>query len=151
MAVIGINYEGGKYYDDEDNEIGDPPTYKSIYVHLYKENYEFNTGNFIKDWYDLRKKIIHEEIKSDNGFWSHSSTVDHFISDGAPYDSAYLHVIDGKGVLKYYNSSDPNWWMDNETGKGIEFFVPENTTPTWDELRKMCNDEKQTTEEKGGE
>ena len=144
MAVIGINYKGGKNYDDGGNLIGDPPTDVSIYVHSGDQDYEFNSGNFIKDWYDMNKKIIHEEIKSDNGYWSHSSTVDHFIMDGAPYDSAYLHIIDDIGVLKYYDRTDPNWWMDNETGKGIEFFVPENTTPTWDELREMCNDKKVT-------
>jgi len=28
------------------------------------------------------------------------------------------------------------------SGWGIEFFVPENTKPTWEELRKLCYDEK---------
>jgi hypothetical protein len=145
MAVIGINYDGGTYYDDEGDDlkkVGEPPINVSIYVHSGDDKYEFKSGDFVKDWYDMMKKIIHEEIKSDTGFWSHSSSVYHFIMDGAPYDSAYLHIVDGKGVLKYYDRTDPNWWMDNEIGKGSEFFVLEDTKPTWEELRKMCGDEK---------
>jgi hypothetical protein len=56
-----------------------------------------------------------------------SSTVDQFIMDDAPFDSAWLKMIDGKPTLIY----------DYEEGR-IEFFVPQGTQPTWEELKEMC-------------
>jgi len=141
MGFISINYDGGTYYDDDDNKVGDPPTNVSIKVTTGDKTYEFNSGNVIKDWYDMRKKMINGKIECEDGYFIHSSSVDHFFQDGAPYDSGYLHIIDGKGVLKYHDRTNPNWWMDDSIEKGLEFFVPENTTPTWEELRKLCNDE----------
>lgn len=142
MAIIGISYDGGKHYDDDDNKVGECPTYESINLRVGEKKYQFKTDNFVKDWYDMRKMIINGEIVSDTIFWSLSSTVNHFIMDGAPYDSAYLHIIDGVPILKYFDTSDPNWWMDSSFEEGIEFFVPENTKPTWEELRELCNDKK---------
>lgn len=89
------------------------------------------------------RKFMIMEMEDDSPYHSHSSSVDHFIMDGAPYDSAYLHIVDEKGVLKYLDRSDPNWFLDkNGVGEGIEFFVPENTKPTWGELNELCNDKK---------
>lgn len=126
MAVISIIYsEGNKKNID----------YKSVDISysFLKKKKKFNTGDFERDWYDCMKFIIHSNI-SDREFVIHSSSVNHFIMDGAPYTSAYLHVIDGKGLLKYINESNRQL--------GIEFFVKDGTQPTWDELRKLCGDEK---------
>jgi len=134
MGIIRIRYgENGKDL---------PLEYERVELSLIKEEKNFDTGNFVEDWYDMRKFIIHHENESDF-FWSHSSSVDHFIMDGAPYDSAYLHMVEGKPVLKYFDRSDPKWYLNQaDVEEGIEFFVPENTQPTWEELRKLCNDEK---------
>ena len=80
MAVSGVNYDEGS----EKQGMG----YKSVYLH-YKEDDEklFNTGNFVKDWWDMRKFQIQELSESEPHFM-HSSTINHFIMDGAPYDSA---------------------------------------------------------------
>jgi hypothetical protein len=124
MAVIGINYtEGLKKGSIE---------YVSVdlsYDNL-KEVKVFESGNFIKDWYNMRKFLIQKVLDVEPRV-SASSTVDHFIMDGAPYDSGYLVYDEGsaKHVLKY---------GDEFCYKGFEFFVPEGTQPTWEELREMC-------------
>jgi hypothetical protein len=129
MAVVGINYEDG-----------DGSTYESVRI-SYAGNKEklFATGNFVKDWYDMRKFMIQELLDSEPHF-CHSSSVDHFIMDGAPYSSAYLHTTDdGKPILKYVNRSDPNYiFTQQEIYEGIEFFVPEGTQPTFEELKEIC-------------
>jgi hypothetical protein len=129
MAVIGINYDEG----------ADALNYKSVYIHSSNLKVNFDSGNFIKDWYDAIKKYLTE--LSEEEFLSHSSSVNHFIMDGAKFDSAYLHMVDGKAILKYFDKTDPNWWktQSDVDENGIEFFVPENTQPTWEELKEMCN------------
>lgn len=96
----------------------------------------FNTGNFVKDWFAALKWFIEGDLGE---HLVNSSSVDHFIMDGAPYESAYIHFVDEKPVLKYLDRSDPNWWHDPEgIAEGLEIFVPENTQPTWEELKEMC-------------
>lgn len=86
----------------------------------------FESGNFVKDWLEAIKYWLFE-LK--DPYLSKSSSIDHFIMDGAPYDSAYLKELDDEGFLDYnYDYNDP----------GIEMFVPENTKPTWKELKEMC-------------
>lgn len=117
MAVRGIRYEEG-------TNAG----YEGVYVH-YGDNEEklFNTGNFVKDWFDALKWFILGELSE---YLSNSSTVDHFIMDGAPYDSAYL-VTDEQGVSELC-------YGENWHSLGYEIFVPEGTQPTWAELKEMC-------------
>ena len=124
MAVYGIDYTefGGEDFG-----------YKSVrisYDNLKKEKF-FDSGNFVKDWYDLVKFMIMELSKTESHFVG-SSSVDHFIMDGAKFDSGYLvdENVNGetKSVLKY----------DGYYEDGIEFFVPEGTQPTWAELKEMC-------------
>ena len=100
--------------------------YDSVYLRIKEENKQFSSGNFVKDWYDAMKYFINSEFEEHLSF---SSTVDHFISDGAPYDSAYLKFKDDKPYLT-------NRYDDENIG--IEFFIPENTTPTWEEFKKLC-------------
>ncbi|MFA5366343.1 MAG: hypothetical protein WC333_00270 [Dehalococcoidia bacterium] len=124
MAVIGVNYtdglkKGTLEYVSVDLSFGSPIEVKV-----------FESGNFIKDWYYMRKFLI-QKVLDHEPYASASSSVDHFIMDGAPYDSGYLIYDEGlaKHVLKYGNE----FAFD-----GIEFFVPEGTQPTWEELKKMC-------------
>jgi hypothetical protein len=132
MAVFGINY-------DEGNKL---LNYKSVYVSCYDENLNrvFDTGNFVKDWFDLIKYII-TELSEIEPHFTGSSSIDHFFMDGANnlYDSAYLHVIDGEPVLKYLDRSDPNWYItQQDICEGTELYVLENTQPSWNELKEMC-------------
>jgi hypothetical protein len=126
MAVYGINYDEGN-----EKDLG----YKSVDISYgnLKEQKIFNSGNFVKDWYDLVKFIIMELSKTESHFIGSSST-DHFFMDGAKFDEAYLvdGIVNGetKSVLKY----DGN----NEEEDGILFYVPEGTQPTWAELKEMC-------------
>ena len=119
MAVIGITYEEPT-----------PSKYEFVdisYGEGMKEKKEFKSGNFVRDWYDMRKFMIQNLLDSEHAF-CHSSSVDHFIMDGAPYDSAYL-VIDGDKPTLHY-----------EYREGIEFFVSKGTKPTWKELKEICDD-----------
>jgi hypothetical protein len=78
------------------------------------------------------------EIMDDEPHLSGSSSCDHFIMDGAKFDSAYLHIVDDKAILKYLDRTDPKWYLSDICEEGIEYFVPEGTTPTWEELKEMC-------------
>jgi hypothetical protein len=130
MAFITINYDEGNKKD-----LG----YKSVEIHHGNEEKKFfNTGNFVKDWYDMRKFMIQNLLDSEMHF-SCSSSVDHFIMNDAPYDSAYLHTTDdGKPVLKYIDRTKAYYPQYEEIIEGIEFFVPEGTQPTFEELKEMC-------------
>jgi hypothetical protein len=125
MAVIGINY----------NE-GNPETYESVrisYGNLEKEKI-FSSGNFVVDWYNLNKWIQNEiegELKDEHHF-SSSSSVDHFIMDGANVVSRYLKIKDGKPVLE--SEYD---FMD----EGTEFFIPEGENWTWEQLKEYVKNE----------
>lgn len=124
MAVYSIEYDEGNEQD-----LG----YKSVHISYGFNNPEkekvFNSGNFVKDWFDLMKFIITELRKTEMHFVG-SSSVDHFFMDGAKYDKAYLVLFDknDETVLKY----------DEKYNDGHLFYVPEGTQPTWAELKKMC-------------
>jgi hypothetical protein len=146
MAVIGINYSGTDHdYDDDGNEIKLNPStfkYESIRLHFGKERLEFKSGNFVKDWYDAKKKYM--GIMGEEPYLSASSDVDHFQGDGGKFDSAYLHIENDKAVLKYCSYDDSLDMMETLVANrkiyedGWEFFVPEGTKPTWEELKEMC-------------
>jgi hypothetical protein len=146
MAVIGINYEGGNYHDEEDNLVEDEIIYEFVYLHTSEKEMIFNSGNFPKDWYDAKKAFItlQEENPNDPNYFhlSGSSTCDHFIMDGAKFDSAYLHVEGETPVLKYCipyeHPPSIETMVENRSiyEGGWEFFVPEGTKPTWEELKE---------------
>jgi hypothetical protein len=123
MAVYGIDYNEGN-----EKDLG----YKSVHIsygNLDKEKV-FNSGNFVKDWYDLVRFIVMELSETESHFVG-SSSVDHFFMDGAKFDEAYLidAIVDGetKSVLSYEYDED-----------ALKFYVPEGTRPTWIELKEMC-------------
>ncbi len=133
MAVIDIIYNEGA----PKRKLG----YKSVNIKYnnLKKKKAFSSGDFVKDWYDLWKFIISEDFEEPV---AHSSSVNHFIMDGAPYDSAYLHIVDGKGVLKYIDRTNPKWYLDHDTESGIELFVPKGNKPTWNELKGKYQNKK---------
>lgn len=124
MAVINIDYDDGNKQN-----LG----YKSVEV-LYGKNTNekkvFDSGNFVKDWFNCIKFCMLDIPKKEYPVMF-SSSVDNFIMDGALYDSAYfIYENSANGEhLKYGNEWD---------GKGIEHFVPRGTKPTWKELKEMC-------------
>ena len=95
----------------------------------------FFSGDFVKDWYNCMKFIICKEI---NEPISNSSSLDHFIMDGAPFDSAYLVGHDDEWELYVIDRKDPDWFV--KIPKGIEFFIKDGTAPTWAELKQYCNE-----------
>lgn len=125
MAVIGINYDGGNHQDEHGNLKENPINYKSVYLHLRTGELIFNSGNFPKDWYEAKKKFL--EVYEEEVTLSGSSSVDHFIMDGAPYESAYIIFNDegSVGELIYEHRED-----------GWEMFVDKGTRPTWEELKE---------------
>ncbi len=141
MAVIGINYSGGDHdYDDNGNRIQlVPVVYESVYLHTRDEKFEFKSGDFVKDWFQAKMKYANE-LQDKEPYLSGSSTCDHFHMDGAEYDSAYLHIEEGKGVLKYIDRSDPNHIFTQREiyEDGWEMFVEPGTKPTWEELKEIC-------------
>lgn len=151
MAIIDINYKGCNFEYDEKGgrvEVTDPKfrlKYKSVHIHCQNNGYNrtFKSGSFVKDWYDMKKYYL-DVLQDIEPNLSGSSTCDHFISDGAEYDPAYLHVVDDKPVLKYPDYSDPHWYMGEDVD-GWEFYVEKGTKPTWGELRELCGDKKQTS------
>lgn len=127
MAVISINYDEGN-----NNDLG----YKSLeisYANL-SEKKIFDSGNFIKDWYDLNKFII-LKLSGTEYFFSMSSSIDQFFTDGANdlYDIAYLYNNEFISELLYNID-----YIDAD--KYIKFYVHKGTTPTWGELKKMCEE-----------
>lgn len=136
MAVIGISYEGGNYHDDFDNLVEEAIIYKHVYLYVKNKETTFNSGNFVKDWFDAKKMYL--DIQDKEPYLSASSSCDDFVSDGAKFDSAYLHMEDDDTpVLKYLDKSIDSL-KQQDIWDGWEFFVPEGTTPTWEELKKMC-------------
>lgn len=116
MAFVSISYE-------EPNQ----DKYESVNVsqRFKDETKKFNSGNFVKDWWDAMKYLI-MELQWDSPT-SFSSSVNHFIMDGDEYDSMYL-----------VNGDNGHELQSEYTEDGIEFFVHKGTTPTWKELKDYC-------------
>jgi hypothetical protein len=103
-------------------------TYTSVDIIDGKNKHVFNTGDFIKDWFDSTKFALTGGL-GEHPMLMHSSSVDHFIMDGGKnkYDSAWL-LIDKDGAELTYDYTD----------EGFELFVPKGTKPTWKELKEIC-------------
>ncbi|MEO6305482.1 MAG: hypothetical protein ABIP51_20130 [Bacteroidia bacterium] len=130
MAVISVKYNEGKHKTYAAYK------YKSVDFSSSKINKKFNSGNFVKDWYEMRKFLT--EAKIDEPI-SQSSSVNHFIMDNAPFSSAYLHMINDIPTLLYWEEGKHTYQKDSYIfEEGLEFFVDENTIPTWEELKNLC-------------
>jgi hypothetical protein len=131
MAVISINY----------NEGGSNLGYKSVDLSCGDSLFDkvFNSGDFVRDWYNVWKWINTNEI---NEPIMYSSSVDHFIGDsGDKWDSGYLHFVNDKPVLKYPNREVDNWFL-NPDFDGLEVFVNRGERPTWEEYSLSNKDNK---------
>ena len=119
MAVKNIRYEEGTNtgYKYVEISYGDGEVKK------------FDSGDFVKDWFACMKFIIFSDISTNEPIIN-SSSIDHFIMDGAPYDSAYLIPAEGNTQLSYEYQEDR-----------LEFFVPRGTKPTWEEMKVKYDDE----------
>jgi hypothetical protein len=143
MAVIGISYDGCSHdYDDDGNRIELNPStlvYHHVYIHTSEKKFEFKSGDFVKDWFQAKMKYA-KELQDKEPHLAGSSTCDHFHMDGAEYDSAYLHIENDKGVLKYIDRTDPNYIFTQRDiyEDGWEMFVDPGTKPTWEELKERC-------------
>lgn len=116
MAVRGIEYCRGKH-----------DTYKYVYLEYSDKTRKiFLSGNFTKDWYNCTKWFFESELDE---VLSDDVSVDEFIIDGAPYDSAYLKFNDEK--LPYFD------YICDWENRGLEMFVDKNTQPTWDEYKNL--------------
>jgi len=126
MAVINIVYT-------EPNV----KTYKYVEISYRKagENKTkiFNSGNFVRDWYDLNKWVAQnqETELGDEYAYAASSSVDHFITDGAPYIARYLKLDENN---KPYLDSNFDF-----IDQGTEFFIPEEVDWTWEQLKEYAN------------
>jgi len=107
---------------------GDQSTYKCVELNIVNDSSKmaFNTGDFVKDWFQCMKYITMEE---EPDYMMLSSVVDHFITDGDKYISAYLK---SDHELHYeYDFKEP----------GMEFFVPKDKEMTWVELKEYSKDD----------
>ena len=139
MAVLGINYDGGNYYNDNGEKVENNIIYESVYLYTTEKRYIFNSGNFVKDWFDANKLYLTELYKIEPHL-SYSSSVNHFFFDGGDYDSGYLHEIKkGQFELLYVDKSDPHYLLTQRHiyEGGAEFFVESGTKPTWVELKEL--------------
>jgi hypothetical protein len=142
MAFISMKYDGGNTYDEISGEvISNNFVYESVTLSAKEEKFIFNSGNFVKDWFDAKKKYMNE-LQDTEPYLTASSDINHIQSDsGDKFDSGYLHIINDKPVLLYVDTEAPNYdWMKEswKYEKGWEFFVPSGTKPTWEELKEMC-------------
>ena len=128
MAVISINYNDGtgEGYDG---------------VEIYTDDsvkIPFNTGDFVKDWYDCMRYILTGQLTVSFAL-IFSSSVHHFISDtDDKYKSVYLSPTDEKKEI---------WEItDNYSEDGFEFFVESDWNGTWKELKEKYDDKDKGTE-----
>lgn len=88
MAVVSIDYEDGN----------DPTELDYRKVELWfgpKEIYTSSLGEFHLDWYKVIRSLIHQfKLPS----WSYSSSVTHFLMDGAPFFPAYAVLNDTEDI-----------------------------------------------------
>lgn len=126
--IIDIKYK-------DDNSL----TYNNIIISLNddREDIIFESGDFIVDWYQTMKWCAHND--NNNDIIKMSSSVNHFIMDGAKFDSAYL-VLKPEPHLEYFDGK--NFEITNN----VEFFIPEDEKWSWDELKNYVNkyEEKKT-------
>ena len=121
MAIISIDYDEGS----KEEGLG----YKSVKLHLSstEEKFIFDSGDFVKDWYNATKKFL--EFPESHCMFS--SSVDHFIMDGAEFDSAWVMLDNEMKAYLVYEYNE----------RGMEVFVKKGTKLTWEELKKYVKGE----------
>lgn len=72
----------------------DGASYKGLEFHVGENVHRFDTGNPVVDFYDYMIKLGDVDVE----YVNHSSSVDHYLSDGA--------VCEGKEVVELYLHAD---------------------------------------------
>jgi hypothetical protein len=124
MSVISVKYNGYKK--------------KLKYIHLSCDDNIYNSGDFVVDWFNVMHDYI---VNNKYPYISTSSSIDHFIMDGAPFDGTYLYQVDKvneKWELIYIDDVKDLLEQNEIVRKGIEFFVPEDNHMNWEELKLYC-------------
>jgi len=116
MAVIGINY-----CKEKDNNI----IYNYVYLHTSNNEFIFNSGNFLKDWYDANKKYFNDQYKFEFHFF-YSTSVSDFNEDNKDFEMVYLVLEDEKQKLLYQTRNEH-----------IKMFVPKGQVLTWEQLKNI--------------
>jgi hypothetical protein len=86
-----------------------------------------DSGDFVKDWYHATEYMIRYMKKYTIIY---SSGIGDFINLSNQYEKIYL---------KKYNN---NWTLFRDINNGYTFYILKGTSPTWDELKQQCTDEK---------
>jgi len=119
---------------------GDVDSYESVQV-LYdfkKKVKTFDSGDFVRDWYyAIKFKLSLDKLDFD---FEVSDTINNFIVDGAPFDIVWLRRYHAYKVTVPYLT---DYSGNSEWPKNSMFFVEKGTTPSWEELREMCDDKKE--------
>jgi len=123
--------------------VSKPETYHSIEVTFdFNKTKTFNSGDFVLDWYNSFRFIF--DMRGKEFETTDSPSVKRFIADGAPFKAMYWRKHFPKNGEYIEPLSDK--MGDYQHWGNHLFFVKEGTTPTWKELREICND----TEKRGG-
>ena len=117
MAVISVNY----------NEGGDLK-YLETSIYHNGESIDYDSGDFVKDWYDALKFILCGGLYEEYHI-AFSPSVLNFISDTGLYDTLYLRSIDSEG----------NSWelIDTYDELAFQFFVPKGKRYTWKQFKQL--------------
>lgn len=113
------------------SEDGSPGTYKAVEISYgwdLEEREKFDSGDFVKDWYNCVKFTV-EKFAGEDERVMYSSSVDHFIMDSNMYRTKFLSVDEEGDRISLEND-----------GPGLDFFV-EKEDYTWEKLRARCDDE----------
>lgn len=118
-----------------DYDEGDATTYRGVGIYVSSDrSILFNSGDFPKDWWDALRKVY--DLMDETGqLAASSSSVDHFLMDGADelYDLANLIQEDGKLKLVYRDDfSEMEWW--NLTGATV--YVNTGERLSFDEFKE---------------
>lgn len=130
MATVSIRY---KEFDQS--------TYKAVILDYSEGEKIFNSGNFVKDWYDYLTFLLMEVFDKQNEIYAiHTSSVDHFIMDGDLYESAWVSTHEETYGKLYYDFEellkifDYSWTKLDEVT--YEIFVKKGERPTWKEFKE---------------
>lgn len=128
------------FLDTSEAEDSEFATYLGLTLTSDEYTKEFKSGDFIKDWYNVMKTITNLSEGKFLPMFTISSQINHLSDYGFSYESGYLHEIgEDSFELKYFDRTNPNWWLDSENiEKGLEFFVPDNTW-SWKKLKEYCS------------
>jgi hypothetical protein len=101
----------------------------NITYNFNKDSKLFDSGDFVKNWYDCNKFKMHLD-KREFDFKDDLSIEEYALKHSLV--ETRLAQAEGGWVLDYDNK---------KTWRSVLYYVAEGTNPTWEELRKICEDE----------